>query len=135
MKIYTKQMIFSTDEMLSFQDISNEIQKTVDKSEIKNGILSVFAKHTTAGFLINENDPTLLEDIKKTLRKLIPEKSDYKHPGNSFSHQWQMFAPPSMTIPIENGKLVLGTWQSLFLIELDEGGSRKRQVNIKILGK
>jgi secondary thiamine-phosphate synthase enzyme len=116
-------------------DITGEVQKAIDESKIKTGILTVFAKHTTAGFLINENDQTLLDDIKQTLRKLIPEKSDYKHSGNSFSHQWQMFAPPSRTIPVENKKLALGAWQSLFLIELDEGGSRKRQVNITILGK
>ncbi|MBB6062675.1 secondary thiamine-phosphate synthase enzyme [Thermosipho japonicus] len=116
-----------------FIDITQKIEETISKSGVKSGICVVFVPHTTAAVTINENaDPSVKSDIVKTLNKVIPANWDYTHiEGNSDSHIKSTLVSPSITLIIENGKLVLGTWQGVYFCEFD--GPRRRKVFIKIL--
>lgn len=116
-----------------FIDITHKIEEAINKSGIKSGICVVFVPHTTAAVTINENaDPSVKSDIVKTLNKVIPANWDYTHiEGNSDSHIKSTLVSPSITLIIENGKLVLGTWQGVYFCEFD--GPRRRKVFIKIL--
>ncbi len=114
-------------------DITGEVEGVVEKSGIKEGICLVFVPGATGAVVINENEPGLMEDFKKTLEKLAPE-GGYKHPHNAHSHIRAMLLGPGETIPLEEGRLVLGTWQSIFLVNLDTG-PRDRDVLVRVLGE
>jgi secondary thiamine-phosphate synthase enzyme len=116
-----------------FVDITKQIEEEVRKSDIKSGICIVYVPHTTAAVTINENaDPTVRQDILMTLRKAVPDSLPYAHAeGNSPAHVKSSLVGASITIPIEDGKLVLGTWQGVFFCEFD--GPRRRQVYVKLL--
>jgi len=106
----------------------------VSKAQVKNGVAHVFAPHATGVIILTENDWSLLEDIKRMLEKLIPKQASYRHPGNAHSHLRSMFLPPDKTLPIIDGKLALGTWQSLLYVETDTY-PRQRTVITQILGE
>ncbi|MDZ7264039.1 MAG: secondary thiamine-phosphate synthase enzyme YjbQ [candidate division KSB1 bacterium] len=112
--------------------IDHIIEKAIKESGVKEGICGVFVPHTTAGVTINENtDPNVKLDILKTLNKLIPFSDNYAHiEGNSAAHIKSSLVGCSVTIIIEDGKPLLGTWQSVFFCEFD--GPRKRKVWVKI---
>lgn len=114
-------------------DITGEIQKALAKTKIKNGLAHVYIPHTTAGVTINENaDPSVREDIINTLNRLIPESGNYRHSeGNSDAHVKSSLTGTSQFIPVEEGRLALGTWQGIFFCEFD--GPRSRNVYINIL--
>ena len=116
-------------------DITDKIQKTVTEEKLQNGIIIVYVPHTTAGITINEGaDPSVQRDIIETLKKLVPENNSYHHiEGNSDAHIKASLLGSSVTIIIENNKLVLGTWQHIFFYEGD--GPRNRKVYIEILKK
>jgi secondary thiamine-phosphate synthase enzyme len=109
------------------------VSRVVEKSGVKEGICLVFVPGATGAVVINENEPDLLEDFKKILEKLVPEEG-YKHPHNAHSHLRAILLGPGETIPVSGGKLVLGTWQSIFLVNLD-AGPREREVIVKVLGE
>ncbi|HBT49612.1 MAG: hypothetical protein XD49_1907 [Caldanaerobacter subterraneus] len=113
-------------------DITKEVEEEVKKSGVKEGICVVFVPHTTAGITINENaDPTVKEDILSALDKIIPNIS-FKHlEGNADAHIKASLVGSSVTVLIENGELVLGTWQGIYFCEFD--GPRRRKVYIKII--
>lgn len=113
-------------------DITDDIQKIIDDEKIKNGTVTVYVPHTTAALTINEGaDPSVQRDIIKTLEKLIPKSGDYNHmEGNSDAHIKSSLIGASETVIIENGKLVLGTWQHIFFYEGD--GPRTRKVYVEI---
>ncbi|MFH2059965.1 MAG: secondary thiamine-phosphate synthase enzyme YjbQ [Pseudomonadota bacterium] len=114
-------------------DITSQIQDVINKSGINNGLVHVFSLHTTAAITINENaDPAVELDILKTINNLIPWDDHFKHmEGNSAAHIKVSLFGPSETIPLENGSMILGTWQSIFFCEFD--GPRNRRVNIQII--
>jgi secondary thiamine-phosphate synthase enzyme len=116
-----------------FVDITRQVEEEVRKSDIKSGICIVYVPHTTAAVTINENaDPTVRQDILMTLRKAVPDSLPYAHAeGNSPAHVKSSLVGASITIPIEEGKLVLGTWQGVFFCEFD--GPRRRQVYVKLV--
>ena len=116
-----------------FVDITRQVEEEVRKSDIKSGICVVYVPHTTAAVTINENaDPTVRQDILMTLRKAVPDSLPYAHAeGNSPAHVKSSLVGASITIPIEDGTLVLGTWQGVFFCEFD--GPRRRQVYVKLL--
>jgi len=114
-------------------DITGQVSRVVEKSGIKEGICLVFVPGATGAVVINENEPDLLEDFRETLRKLVPE-GGHKHPHNAHSHLRAMLLGLGETIPLEGGKLVLGTWQSIFLVNLD-AGPREREVAVRVLGE
>jgi len=116
-----------------FVDITRQVEEEVRKSDIRSGICLVYVPHTTAAVTINENaDPTVRQDILMTLRKAVPDSVPYAHAeGNSPAHVKSSLVGSSITIPIEEGKLVLGTWQGVFFCEFD--GPRRRQVYVKLV--
>ena len=114
-------------------DITDKVRDAVRKSGIKNGLVHVFSMHTTAAVTINENaDPAVEADILKTINKVIPWDDHFQHmEGNSAAHIKVSLFGPSETVPLENGSLVLGTWQSVFFCEFD--GPRHRRVNVTVI--
>ncbi|MGB2697328.1 MAG: secondary thiamine-phosphate synthase enzyme YjbQ [Candidatus Zixiibacteriota bacterium] len=128
-----KQLNVKTSSRVELVDITSLIQSTVRESKVNSGICSVYVPHTTAGVTINENaDPSVKSDIIKELNKVIPFDDKYSHlEGNAAAHIKSTLVGASETIMIENGSLVLGTWQGIFFCEFD--GPRTRKVIIKII--
>ncbi len=114
-------------------DITGKVADVVRNSGIKDGICMLFVPHTTAGITINENaDPSVRQDITETLAKLVPYGKGYKHlEGNADAHIKSVITGVSETIFVENGRLVLGTWQGIFFCEYD--GPRRRKVLVKVV--
>lgn len=123
-----------TKSRVEFVDITDEINRVINETKVKDGICCTFVPHTTAGLIVNEGaDPSVQHDIQKTLSRLVPSEGDYTHAeGNSPAHIKSSLTGISHTLIIENGKLLLGTWQSVFFCEFD--GPRHRNVLIKIIG-
>ncbi|MFH0787722.1 MAG: secondary thiamine-phosphate synthase enzyme YjbQ [Pseudomonadota bacterium] len=123
----------STSQQTEFLDITREVEKAVLSSKMSAGLVLVFVPHTTAGITINEGaDPSVQEDILRTLNQVIPFKGPYRHgEGNSPAHIKASLIGSSVMVIIEAGRLVLGTWQSIFFCEFD--GPRTRKVMIRII--
>jgi secondary thiamine-phosphate synthase enzyme len=131
----TKQISVLTNPRSEFVDITDRVQEAVHESGIADGICYVYVPHTTAGLTINENaDPNVRKDILTELEKRIPWQDNYSHTeGNAAAHIKASLMGFSQTIFVENGRLVLGTWQGIFLCEFD--GPRQRKVLVKVEGK
>jgi secondary thiamine-phosphate synthase enzyme len=116
-----------------FINITEFVLETIEKDDIKNGILVVFVPHTTAGVTINENsDPDVVVDIISGLNQAFPEKNGYMHmEGNSHAHIKASVMGASCNIIVENGMPKLGIWQGIYFCEFD--GPRNRKVYIKSL--
>lgn len=119
---------------MDFVDLSEKIQEEVYKSTIKNGIVHVFAPHATGVLILTEYDDALLDDIKVFLEELAPKNEGYQHPSNAHSHLRSMILPPDKTLPVIEGKVELGTWQSLLFVETDVY-PRERTINIQVMGE
>ena len=115
------------------KDITDQVRQAVTSSGIQNGLVHVCSLHTTGAVTINENaDPAVPVDILNTINKIVPWDDRYKHmEGNSAAHIKVSLFGPSEMVALENGSLVLGTWQSIFFCEFD--GPRNRKVHVKIL--
>jgi len=113
-------------------DITPLVRDIVHKSKIESGVCYIFVPHTTAGITVNENaDPSVKQDILSELDKLVPWRGDYTHlEGNAAAHIKASLLGSAEMIPVEDGDLVLGTWQGVFFAEFD--GPRRREVWIKI---
>lgn len=114
-------------------DITSDVREVVRESNIKSGLCIVFVPHTTAAITINENaDFSVKEDMINGLNRISPNLEEYKHfEGNSDAHIKSSLIGVDQTIIIEDGELVLGTWQGIYLCEFD--GPRNRQVHIKLI--
>ena len=123
----------STGSRMEFVDVTSQVQKQVAQAGIRDGICYVYNPHTTAGLTINEGaDPAVQDDIVAVLKKIIPFDHPYRHmEGNSPAHIMASLMGSSVTVFIENGRLVLGTWQKIFFCEFD--GPRSRKVLWKLL--
>jgi len=123
----------TTSKEIEIIDITEKIREIVRKSGVEDGIVVVFTRHTTAGIIINENESGLISDLEKTLEKLIPKGAGYSHDrvdNNAHSHLRAIILGSSVVIPVENGRLALGTWQSVLFVELD--GPRTREIYVKV---
>ena len=114
-------------------DITDMVQKQIKESGVSDGICVCYVPHTTAGITINEGaDPAVCQDIIDKLSELVPRKYGYKHlEGNADSHIKATIVGSSVTVIIDKGRLILGTWQRIFFCEFD--GPRTRRVYIKII--
>ena len=124
-----------TSKRVEIIDITQDVQKEVERSGVKDGLAVIYTKHTTTAITINENETGLKEDILNILEKLIPTGSGYLHDridNNADSHIRAIFIGNSVVVPIVEGKLDLGTWQRILFIELD--GPRVRKVGVKVIG-
>ncbi len=129
-----------------FIDITDEVLAAVEASEVREGSVTVFSRHTTAAVKINENEPLLLEDMARFLERAAPREANYRHNDfvirtvnmtedecpNGHSHCQHLLLSASETIPICDGIALLGRWQRVFLIELDR--PRLREVVIQVQG-
>ncbi|MCK4339073.1 MAG: secondary thiamine-phosphate synthase enzyme YjbQ [Candidatus Cloacimonetes bacterium] len=116
-------------------NITSQVHSLIKDSGVKDGIVTIYCPHTTAAITINEGaDPSVVHDLLYELDKLIPLRDNYQHlEGNSAAHIKSSLVGCFQTVIIENGSLVLGTWQAIFFCEFD--GPRNRKVLIKIIGK
>lgn len=137
MKIFQKEVEVETREMNDFIKITEKIEDVVKESKIKNGMVFVNALHNTAALIIQENDSTIHEDLKKILERIVPLKENYKHDyegnENATAHIKSNIIGTFVTIPIKDSKLLLGTWQDVFFVELFE--ARKRKVFVTVVGE
>jgi len=116
-----------------FYNITSQVNEAVMKSGVSEGICVVFCPHTTAGVTINENaDPDVVSDMLLALRKAVPERPEFRHfEGNSTAHVKASLTGSSVTVIIENKRLLLGTWQGIYFCEFD--GPRSRNFYVKII--
>lgn len=122
-----------TDLHTAMIDITRKVQDIVKESGIQNGICIVYIPHTTAAVTVNENaDPDVVKDFMMEINKLVPLSDGYRHSeGNSAAHIKASMIGFSETLIVENGRLVLGTWQGIYFMEFD--GPRIRKVYVKVL--
>lgn len=116
----------------AFVDITPQLNQAVKQQGIATGMCHIFIPHTTCGVTVNENwDPDVERDMLHTLERLIPGQGDYRHAeGNSHAHIKASLMGSSLALMIENGKVLLGKWQGVFLCEFD--GPRTRRVMVRI---
>jgi len=134
LRVVTESLRVSTRGEIDFIDISEKVRAVVEKSGVKNGIVHVFAPHATGILILTESEPSLLNDIKATLERLIPKHASYGHPSNAHSHLRSVLFGSEKTLPIIDGRLAFGTWQSLVFVETDVS-PRQRTVIVQVLGK
>jgi len=128
-----KRLSIKTTSRTELIDITDQVKRVVEEGRVKDGILYLFVPHTTAAITINENaDPSVRKDILTEINKVIPFDDNYSHAeGNSAAHIKSSIIGFSEIIFIENGNLVLGTWQGIYFCEFD--GGRNREVVVKII--
>ena len=134
MKVFNETLSFSTRGEIEFIDISDKVQEVAEKSGITNGLAHVFAPHATGVLILTEYEPSLLNDIKKTLERLAPRHASYEHPSNAHAHLRSLLMSPDRTLPLIDGRIVLGTWQSLVFVETDMH-PRQRTLIVQVLGE
>lgn len=131
-----RKLSFSTSSKGEIVDITREVSRVVSESKVKDGVCVVYVPHATAAITINENaDPNIGLDFLDALQRLVPDHEGWRHDridDNAAAHIKSAIVGPSESIPIESGKLCLGTWQNVFLCELD--GPRTRTVLVTVLG-
>lgn len=128
-----KRLEVQTSSRTQLIDITSQVKAFLRNVAISSGIIVVYVPHTTCGITINENaDPSVKEDISAFLSSIIPFEGTYSHAeGNSDAHIKASITGSSVTIIVESGALILGTWQGIFLAEYD--GPRKRSILIKVI--
>ncbi|MEE8637829.1 MAG: secondary thiamine-phosphate synthase enzyme YjbQ [Candidatus Margulisiibacteriota bacterium] len=120
-------------------DITGEIEEALSKSEIKNGVLTVFIHGSTASVTTIEYEPGLVKDIKALNEKIVPSNVSYAHDlawgdANGYAHLRASLIGPSLTIPVVSGSMTLGTWQQIIVIDHDNR-PRSREVYVQIIGE
>ena len=134
MTVKTQLINLNTDKNFQIIDITSKIN---DLIEINEGILCVFSKHSTTAVVVNENESGLLNDFEFMLNNLISDRYSYNHDlidNNARSHLKSFLLSSSEALPVKNGKLDLGTWQSVFFVELD-GPRNSRTINLTMVGE
>jgi len=118
-------------------NISDKIEKIIKKSGVTEGVVNVFVRHTTAGIVLIENEEGILRDFKEYVEKIAPVESHYYHnekqdDDNGSSHVRASIIGSSINIPFKNDKMLLGTWQQVFLVDFDTH-SREREVIVSVI--
>jgi secondary thiamine-phosphate synthase enzyme len=142
--VYLRTLSVRSTQETQFIDITEDLRDLVAGLRVANGLVVVFSRHTTAGIKINEAEPLLLDDMVRLVRRWAPPGIGYAHDNfslrtvnmnpderpNGHSHCQQLLFNTSETIPIAEGELLLGDWQSVFLVELD--GPREREILVQL---
>jgi len=136
MKSYTEYLWFNTKKQREFINITEEVEKALEKSQIKEGLILVSAMHITAGVYVNDAESGLIADIEEWLEKLAPFRRDYRHhrtgESNGDAHLKNLLIGHEVVLPVTNGKLDFGPWQQVYYAEFD--GQRRKRVIIKVIG-
>lgn len=137
MKLLRGEISISTSKPHEFVDITDKIESFVRKSKIENGVLFANSLHNTAALIVQENDPSIFEDMKNSLERIFPQNVKYAHGYegnvNATAHLKNSLMGSSISLPIEGGELRLGTWQRIIFVELFE--PRNRKVVVTIIGE
>ena len=133
-KVVSTRHTIPTKGEIDFVDLTDVVRAAVKKSEIGNGIVHIFAPHATGMLVLTENEPALLSDIETFLGELVPKNQEYNHPSNAHAHLRSIVFPPDKTLPVINGEVEFGTWQSLMFVETDVY-PRRRTIIIQIMGQ
>jgi secondary thiamine-phosphate synthase enzyme len=142
-----RRLVFETHESIEFVDITDDVAELVRDAGLREGVANVFSRHTTAAVCIQEAEPLLLEDLREFLERSAPAAAHYRHNDfrlrtvhmhddespNGHAHCLQLMLGTSESIPVADGQLLLGTWQRIFLVELD-GPRAAREVIVQALG-
>ena len=134
MVVYTASFDFETKGEFDVVDLTPRVGKAVRDSGVSEGLVVVYAGHSTGVLVLNEFDHALIEDLKEFMRELLPAEADYRHPWNASAHLRSMLFTPSRVVPVHNGRLGLGTWQSLYWVEV-ERRPRRRRVEVTVVGE
>mgnify|MGYP000297661010 CR=1 FL=1 len=137
MKVYFKEITLSTQRRLQLVDITYEVEKIVKESGIKNGICLVFAPHATAAIIANEHESGLMNDILTKIEEDYPRDGKWMHnriDDNAAAHLASAFIEAARVFPVKDGRLIRGTWQNIFLVELD-GPRSYRRIVVEVLGE
>jgi secondary thiamine-phosphate synthase enzyme len=137
MKSHTEYLWFNTKKQREFINITEEVEKALEKSEIKEGLILVSAMHITAGVYVNDAESGLIADIEEWLEKLAPFRRDYRHhrtgESNGDAHLKNLLIGHEVVVPVTNGRLDFGPWQQIYYAEFD--GQRRKRVIIKVIGE
>ncbi len=136
MKTYTKYLTFNTKNRIEFVRITEAIQKAVEESKVKEGLVLINPMHITAAVIVNDDERGLKNDFIGVLQKLVPYDDHYEHnvgEDNAASHIWRQLMGHQVVMAITNSRLDLGTWEQIFYCEFD--GKRDKRVLVKIIGE
>lgn len=137
MKFHTEYLWFNTEKRREYINITGEVEKALQKSGIKEGMILVSAMHITAGVYVNDAENGLIADIDEWLEGLAPFKEDYRHhrtgEDNGDAHLKNLIVHHQVIIPVTDGKLDFGPWQQVYYAEFD--GKRKKRAIIKVMGE
>jgi secondary thiamine-phosphate synthase enzyme len=137
MKVFQKEIRIGTKGANDFIDITEKVEEIIREAKVKNGVVALNSLHNTACLIIQEDDETIFEDMKKLFDKILPLNEKYSHSYegslNATAHLKSNLLSQSITLPIKNGNLVLGTWQRIIFVELFE--PKERTVFVTILGE
>mgnify|MGYP000008674316 FL=1 len=134
MKVVRKELHFNTAGEIDVVNITGMVEKAVKDSGIRNGLVTVFIPGATGAITTIEFEPNLVQDFKDILEKLIPKTGRYRHPVNGHSHLRASMLGPSLSVPVADGNLILGTWQQIVFVELDVR-PRSRRLIVQIIGE
>lgn len=137
MRVHTGELRFSTKGEIDLVDITHEVERVVAESGVKNGQVLVFVPGATGAIVTIEHESGLLEDFKRALRELVPKGAGYLHDridDNAHSHLRATLLGASECFPVVDGRLVRGTWQQIFFVELDVR-PRHRRVIVQVVGE
>ncbi len=138
MKTYTETITFSTGRKFELVDITYKVEEIVERSGVRNGIALVFAPHATAAIIANEHESGLIEDIITKIKELTePGSTKWRHnmiDDNAHAHLGSALIGADRVFPVIDGRLVRGTWQNIFLVEMD-GPRRRRNVVVMVMGE
>jgi secondary thiamine-phosphate synthase enzyme len=139
MSVYFDEVNVETNGEVDIVDITDDVQKILSKSKIKDGIACIFVPGSTGAVTTIEYEPGLLKDLPRALQKIAPKGEHYDHhetwhDDNGHSHVRASIMGPSLTVPIKNGKILHGTWQQIVFVELDTR-PRDRTISVQIVGE
>ncbi len=137
MKSHTEYLRFNTRKQKEFVNITHECERILKESGIREGFMLVSAMHITAGVWVNDNEPGILQDAMDFLEELAPFRADYRHhrtgETNGDAHLKNLLTHHQVIIPVTEGRLDLGPWQTIFYAEFD--GQRRKRVVVKVIGE
>lgn len=137
--VFSKKITLSTKGFSDIKNITDQVKSIIDKSGINNGLAGIFTIGSTASVSTIEYEPALVEDVRQQLEEFIPSNKHTRHSqtwgdDNGFSHIRATFMGPGITVPVSNGKLVLGTWQQIVVIDHDNR-PRSREIFVQVIGE
>jgi len=139
MRIISRKILFSTQGNVDIINLTERVVRNLEETGLAKGVVNIFVAGATAGITTMEYEPGLVEDFPTVIERLVPQKKGYLHnethlDRNAHSHLRAALLGPSLTVPFENGELILGTWQQIIFVDFDNR-PRKREVILQIIGE